>query len=66
MILDDAQRRRDHALVIRRGDGRLLQIDIQPVEAILLHQTDDLVSQRLLLSAAQLDVGVGTAQRQQH
>ncbi len=66
VILDQTQGRRDHGLVVGGSDGGLFQVDIQPVEAIGLHQTDDLIGKSLLLTLAQLDVRIGTAQRQQH
>ena len=66
MLLDQPQGRRDHGLVVGGSDGGLLQIDVQTVEAIGLHQTDDLVGEGLLLTGTQLDVCIGAAQRQQH
>ncbi|SST13441.1 Uncharacterised protein [Acinetobacter baumannii] len=58
--------RRQHPLVVGQVDGALLEVDVQAVETVGFHQTDDLGGQRLLLPGVQLDVRVGAPQRNQH
>ncbi|MNV49375.1 hypothetical protein D3C71_1413270 [compost metagenome] len=66
VILHQFQGCWQHRLVVSKIDGALLEVDIQPVETVDLNQADDFVGQWLLIPFVQLDMSIGTAQRDQY
>ncbi|MNH44886.1 hypothetical protein D3C79_1071810 [compost metagenome] len=53
---------RQNGFIIGCADGRLFQIDIQPVETVGFHQADNLISQFVFVAGFQFDMRVCTTQ----